>query len=258
MKKDYGEITQENVADCVDKIVIWLHNQVQGAHRKGVVIGMSGGVDCSVVARLCQLAGINTHLILMPYGNSMDTSKNRAMELIEQYGFAYDIVDIKPAVDCVINITNPFLEDMSNKNVELAIANIRPRIRMSVLYAYAQSHSYFVVGTGNLSEYLTGYFTKWGDGAYDINPIGDFTKKEIYVLAKYLEVPISIISAKPSAELWPGQTDEDELGLKYEDIDSYILYGTTQNPKIDEEIKQRIEFTNHKREEIPVFRKQGI
>ena len=256
MEKEYVEITKSNVAKCVKKITMWLQDRVNEANRKGVVLGMSGGVDCSVVAVLCQMANIPTHLILMPYGNSMNESKKRAMELIRQYKFSYDIVDIKPVVDSIVNLSNPFLTNASDKNTQLAISNIRPRIRMSILYTYAQANSYFVVGTGNRSEILTGYFTKWGDGAYDINPIGDLTKKEIYVLARYLKLPKSIIDAKPSAELWPGQTDEEELGFKYEDIDSYILYGTTNDTKLDEMIKKRIDFTEHKRKNVPIFNKK--
>ena len=256
MEKEYVEITKSNVAKCVKKITMWLQDRVNEANRKGVVLGMSGGVDCSVVAVLCQMANIPTHLILMPYGNSMNESKKRAMELIRQYKFSYDIVDIKPVVDSIVNLSNPFLTNASDKNTQLAISNIRPRIRMSILYTYAQANSYFVVGTGNRSEILTGYFTKWGDGAYDINPIGDLTKKEIYVLARYLKLPKSIIDAKPSAELWPGQTDEEELGFKYEDIDSYILYGTTNDTKLDEMIQKRIDFTDHKRKNVPIFSKK--
>ena len=254
MKADYI-ITEQNVANAVKSIAAWIKYQATKANRKGVVLGLSGGVDCSVVARLCQLSGVKTHLILMPYGDSMKESSKRAMELIEQYGFEYHIVDIKPVVDTMINNLNMILgdDDTNHQNYNLATINLRPRVRMATLYAYAQAKGYFVVGTSNLSEYVTGYFTKFGDNAYDINPIGNFTKKEVYILAKYLKLPTSIISAKPSAELWEGQTDEEELGLKYDDIDRYIIYGTTNNPNVDKKIQQRIDFTDHKRNQTAIY-----
>ena len=110
-----------------------------------------------------------------------------------------------------------------------------------------------VIGTGNLSERTVGYFTKWGDGASDLNPMGMITKKEVYILAKCLGVPDCIINKKPSADLWEGQTDENELGLKYEQIDEYILNGTSGNKEIDNKIKIKNEIAMHKLKSIPIF-----
>ena len=120
-------------------------------------------------------------------------------------------------------------------------------------YEYAQINNLLVIGTGNLSEATVGYFTKWGDGAHDLNPLANLTKREVYILAKYLGVPEAIIKAKPSADLWPGQTDEDELGLTYEQIDEFILNGTSGDNKIDEIIQTKKDRNTHKLEPIAKF-----
>ena len=245
-------IKQENVQDYCKKMGDWIKESIENAKADGVVLGMSSGVDCSTVAALCSKNNINVHLILMPYGDNMQKTKNYrdAMELIDKFKFDYHIFDIKPAVDS-LEISNE-----TNKNeiiLNLAKANIRPRIRMTYLYEYAQINNLLVIGTGNLSERTVGYFTKWGDGASDLNPMGMLTKKEVYILAKYLGVPDCIINKKPSADLWEGQTDEEELGISYSKIDEYILNGTCGNKKIDEIIKLKHEKTNHKLKPIPIF-----
>ena len=245
-------ITKNNVEDFSLKIGNWIKEHIKKAHVNGVVLGMSSGVDCSTVAALCCKNGINVHLILMPYGYNMEKTKSYsdAMELINKFNLNYHIYDIKPAVDSLE------IKDTSVKNetiLNLAKANIRPRVRMTYLYEYAQINNLLVIGTGNLSERTVGYFTKWGDGASDLNPMGMLTKKEVYILAKHLGVPDCIINKKPSADLWEGQTDEQELGVSYLDIDEYILNGTCGNKDIDEIISKKHERTNHKLKPIPIF-----
>lgn len=251
-------ITEKNVKQYCDEIAEWIKSKVKNAKANGVVLGMSSGVDCSTVARLCQNAGVNTHLVLMPYGEDMNNSKSYsdAMELINKFNFDYHIFDIKPAVDNIqISSDFEFLKNANKTNIELSKANIRPRVRMTYLYQYAQINNLLVIGTGNLSERTVGYFTKWGDGACDINPIGMLTKKEVYILAKYLQVPECIINKKPSAGLWEGQTDEEELGIKYEQIDEFILNGTSGDEKIDNLIKTKNDRAMHKLNQIPIFNK---
>ena len=245
-------ITENNVEEYSIKIGNWIKEHIEKAKANGVTLGMSSGVDCSTVAALCKKNGINVHLILMPYGDNMQKTANysHAMELINKFNFSYHIYDIKPAVDC-LEINE--VENKSDEIINLAKANIRPRVRMTYLYEYAQINNLLVIGTGNLSERTVGYFTKWGDGANDINPIGMLTKKEVYIMAKYLGVPSSIINKKPSADLWEGQTDEAELGISYSQIDEYILNGTTGNIEIDNIIKTKHERTNHKLKPIPIF-----
>lgn len=239
-------ITKQNVKEYVSKITEWIKEKVENAGANGVVLGMSSGVDCSVVARLCQEAKINTHLVLMPYGDSMDKTEsyNHAMELINKFKFDYHVFNIKPAVDSL---------KIGGSNNALAESNIKPRVRMTYLYQYAQINNLLVIGTGNLSERTVGYFTKWGDGACDLNPLGNITKKEVYILAKYLQIPDSIINKKPSAELWEGQNDEDELGITYDKIDKFILTGTSGNEEADKLIREKHEKNLHKLNQIPIF-----
>jgi len=251
-------ITEENANQYGNEIGAWIKNHIETAKANGVVLGMSSGVDCSVVARLCQNAGINTHLILMPYGEDMRSSKSYsdAMELINKFKFDYHIFDIKPAVDALqIPNDSEILKNANEASIELSEANIRPRIRMTYLYQYAQINNLLVIGTSNLSERTVGYFTKWGDGGSDLNPIGMLTKREVYILAKYLQVPNCIINKKPSAGLWEGQTDEEELGIKYEQIDEFILNGTCGNEQIDNIIKIKNQRAMHKLNPIPIFNK---
>lgn len=249
-------IDKQNVEFYANKIASWIQERISGANRKGVVLGMSGGIDCCVVARLCQVAGVDIHLVMMPCGNDMTNSKSHAhaIELIERFNFPYHIYDIQPAVDALTITDKKITGDNNDVNKELSYANIRPRVRMTYLYQLAQLGSRFVAGTGNMAERTVGYFTKWGDGACDFNPLAMLTKQEVYTLAEYLNVPESIITKKPSAGLWEGQTDEDELGMSYAQIDSYILKGTSGNKEIDTLIEKRIAMSAHKFDEIPVFK----
>jgi len=241
-------ITKQNVKEYVSKISKWIKEKVEDAHANGVVLGMSSGVDCSVVARLCQEAKVNIHLVMMPYGESMEKSNSyqHAMELINQFDFEYHIFNIKPTVDA-LEISE------HTKNIELAQANLRPRVRMTYLYQYAQINNLLVIGTSNLSERTVGYSTKWGDGASDLNPLANITKREVYILSEYLQVPECIINKKPSAELWEGQTDEEELGITYDKIDNFILYGTTGIKEEDNLIKCKKQRALHKLNPIPTF-----
>lgn len=248
-------INEENVASYAGRIAAWIREKVNQAHRKGVVLGMSGGIDCCVVARLCQLAEVDVLLVLMPYGDDMKntSSMDHAMELIEKFNFPYRTFNIKPAVDALLVLESESFPEAEKYNLALSWANVRPRVRMTYLYQLAQFDSRFVIGTGNYAERTVGYFTKWGDGACDLNPLAMLTKKEVYILARYLQVPDSIIDKKPSAGLWEGQTDEDELGMSYDQIDAYALRGTSGNPEIDSLIQKRMILSEHKFKKIPVF-----
>lgn len=262
-------INDDNAAIYAIKIAAWINEKVKQAHRNGVALGMSGGIDCSVVARLCQIGRVDVQLVLMPYGDDMKNTRSadHAMQLINKFNFSYHIFDIKPAVDA-LRIT----PDLTNKDdaksctlsgnfasfesIELSHANICPRVRMTYLYQIAQIGGLFVIGTGNLAERTIGYFTKWGDGACDLNPLAMLTKQEVYTLARYLEIPDCILNKKPSAGLWDGQTDENELGITYPQIDAYLLNGTSGNPETDQKIEKRIAMTAHKHNPIAIFIQQ--
>jgi len=248
-------VDDNNVEFYVDKITGWINERINSAGCKGVVLGMSGGIDCSVVACLCHKAGVDIHLVMMPYGDDMSNSKSytHAMELIEKFGFPHHIFDIKPAVDAIAITEKIPHFDVSEDSVALSQANIRPRVRMTYLYRLAQQGGRLVAGTGNLAERTVGYFTKWGDGANDFNPLAMMTKQEVYTLARYLGVPDCIINKKPSAGLWEGQTDEDELGMTYAQIDAFILNGSSGDEAVDHLIEKRMRMSAHKFAAIPIF-----
>ena len=241
-------ITDDNAQEYISYMSAFIKNKVESANRDGVVLGMSGGIDCSVVARLCQEAGIKVLLVMLPDGEDMTRSKSMedAMKLINEFGFDHKTINIK-------SICDEFEGKIDESLDELSKINIRPRIRMAILYSLAQSRRSFVIGTGNFDERLLGYFTKWGDGASDLNPLAMLTKGEVRLLAKHLNVPDSIINKPPSAGLFDGQTDEAELGFTYNEIDSYILNGTTGNLETDTRLEKRISMSAHKLNPIPIY-----
>lgn len=205
----------------IDERVTWIRTIIKEAGAKGIVFGSSGGKDSATVGAICKKATANVTGIIMPC-NSIPQDKEHALMLAN--AFAIETVEL--------NLVNPYhslLEVIDKEGIELldmAKANIKPRLRMITLYAYAQTKGYLVAGTGNLSETMMGYSTKWGDGACDFKPIADLTVSEVFELGHALGVPEAILSKKPSAGLWEGQTDEEEMGITYKAIDEYLLKGT--------------------------------
>jgi NAD+ synthase len=204
---------------------------------KKAIVGISGGVDSAVVAALCVKAIGKDKVIgvLMPYGNQ---DMSDAKTLVEQLGIRYEIAKIREAVDhisCSIKSTGRILT-----------GNIKARVRMTILYAFSHIHMGYVIGTGNKSELLIGYLTKYGDGGVDIEPIGGLYKREVYELAKRLDIPQQIIDKPPSAELWEGQTDEDELGFTYDDIEAAFEKDKYVDPNIREKIFKMFMENQHK------------
>jgi NAD+ synthase len=196
----------------------WIKREVERAKCKGVVFGLSGGVDSSVVGILCKKAFPHDHLaLLLPCFTSKEDLEDANL-VVEKFGLNSKMINLEPV----------FLEfsrilGIDPDSRELSVANIKPRLRMITLYYFANKMNYLVVGTGNKSELTMGYFTKYGDGGVDILPIGDLTKSEVYKLARALGVPERIIKKPPSAGLWPGQTDEGEMGVKYKELDRLII-----------------------------------
>lgn len=216
------------------KLTSWIGEQVKAADAKGVVVGMSGGLDSSVIAVLCKRAlPRNTLGVLLPcYSSEIDLSHAR---LVAQ---EFDIATTTVTLDSIFDAVKKALpnEGFDAETEKLAQANLKPRLRMLTLYYLANRLGYLVVGSGNRSELEVGYFTKYGDGGVDILPLGNLLKSQVRELASYLGIPEQIISKPPSAGLWPGQTDEGELGISYEELDRYLMSG-----KASEEVKQRIE-----------------
>lgn len=202
----------------------------------GVVIGISGGLDSAVVYALCRkaLKGVQVLPVYLPYG---DGDKEHAELLMEQYGDTLHIHDIKPAVD-MLNLTGTA--------GKLVLGNIMARVRMTCLYTYANLYNRRVVGTTNKSEYMTGYFTKYGDGACDFEPILHLYKTEVIKVAKLLKIPQAIIDKVPSADLWEGQTDEGEMGISYKTLDFTLEHdcGVDSDMK---RVKELVDKSDHKR-----------
>ncbi len=211
-------------------------------------LGMSGGIDCATVAGLCKKAGVEVVAVSMPYHATGSISRsagvNDAAKQCDSFSIPLYQIDISAIADAFVK--NAQDVDAVNAENKLAKANILPRVRMTTLYYLAQANNGYVIGTGNLSEIVMGYFTKWGDGAYDYDPLAFSTKTEVRLMAKRLGVINEILTKAPSADLWDGQSDEEELGLSYEDIDRYILTGNHPNEKIVERIKKAIAANRHK------------
>lgn len=213
-----NEIPKLDVKKTKDDIVEFVQNKVSEANADGLVVGLSGGIDSTLAAFLaCEAVGNeNVFGIVMPSTTTPTEDKLHGTAIAQLLGINYKEI----AIDSILN---EFLSVTQLEEDKLSIGNLKARIRMSIIYFYANSKNYLVSGTGNKSEILIGYFTKHGDGACDIEPIGDLYKTDVYQLAKYLEIPQEIIDKPPRAGLWNNQTDEDEIGMTYELLDK-ILY----------------------------------
>lgn len=231
----------------VAEAVNWLKNTVEEAGAKGIVLGLSGGIDSAVVAALTKRAfPDNTLGIIMPcYSSSEDVEHAKLVEKALELETHTVVLD--DAFD-----TMKRLVGAKESDPKLAIANIKPRLRMITLYYYAGIHNYLVAGTGNRSEYTVGYSTKYGDGGVDIQPIASFVKTEVKELAAYLGIPEIIITKPPTAGLWENQTDEKEMGMTYEELDNYILTGNAAD-HIKEKVDKMNKRSEHKRRTPLVF-----
>lgn len=211
-----------------DKIIEGIRFQTMGT--KGVVIGISGGIDSAVAAALSVLAlgAEKVHGITMPYYNQ-DTRD--ADELADVLGIPYENINIGPVISAFEQTSPRYFAVHSEKDSKMPKSNLQSRVRMCLLYGAANKMNKLVIGTTNKSEYLLGYFTKHGDGAVDFEPIGDLYKTEVCGLAKYLKenhfpnFPQDIITKKPSADLAHGMADEEELGFSYAEFDQFIQHG---------------------------------
>src|SRR4030042_3551252 len=216
-------------------LVDWIKDKVMAAGCRGVVLGMSGGVDSSLLSVLCQRAfpAYLSGLIMPCY--SINEDKDHAEAVARQFEIPTKTVVLNAVYDSLLSVLPDFKPDQSVART--AKANLKARLRMVTLYYVANQMNYLVAGSGNRSEIAIGYFTKHGDSGADILPLGNLVKKEVIELARYLGIPQEIITKPPSAGLWQGQTDEGEMGFSYEALDRYLLTGTAP-----EELKNRIEF----------------
>lgn len=207
----------ENLEKVIDYITNWIKENVEKANSNGVIVGNSGGVDSALVLALAKRVFPETTLgIVMPcYSPAGD--KEDALLVGDSINVETEVVDLSSTYD-------ELLKNVSYTQTapEMALGNIKPRLRMTTLYFYAQTLGRLVLGTSNKSEITVGYFTKYGDGGADLLPIGSLTKYEVWELAKYLNVPEKIINKKPSAGIVDARSDEEEMGFTYDDLEKYI------------------------------------
>jgi NAD+ synthase len=209
-------------ARTAEHLVRWLRARADDAGAVGAVVAVSGGVDSATVAALCARAFPETTLAVLLPAHSAPEDRAAAERVCAVLGLPSATVVLDGVYDALVaalRATPQFAEH------PIALANLKPRLRMTALYYFANRMNRLVVGTGNRSEAYVGYFTKYGDGGADLLPLGLLTKGEVRALAAYLGVPPDIVMRTPSAGLWPGQTDEDEMGLTYEVLDRYLLTG---------------------------------
>ncbi|MCR5138183.1 MAG: NAD(+) synthase [Oscillospiraceae bacterium] len=232
-----------------DGRVSWIRSLVESSGVKGIVFGNSGGKDSALVGILCKAACDNTVGILMPCASrrnfEADAEDGRA--LAERFGIEARMIDLTEVREQELRQLRGITALTDD-----AVANIAPRLRMTTLYAVAAAEGRLVAGTGNRSEAYMGYYTKWGDGACDFNPIADLTASEVLEFLRYLDAPSSIVGKAPSAGLFDGQTDEDEMGVTYRAIDSWLLEGRAEEKDLAV-IERYHRRSEHKRRPIPVY-----
>lgn len=245
-----------------DRITDWIREKVKEADAEGVVVGMSGGLDSSVTVVLCKKAFPDTTLGLILPCFSLKEDVEHARVVAKAFEIETKEIDLSNIFKSFLNTLEARGYGIEDKKSEMNIpvANLKPRLRMICLYYFANKLNYLVVGTGNKSELSVGYFTKYGDGAADILPLGDLLKTEERKLAEELDIPEAIIDKVPSAGLWEGQTDESELGMSYDVLDKTLLAIESGDfsgcdPESVKKVKRMIEASRHKRENIAVFKK---
>jgi len=238
-----------DTAQLVDKLVLWLKDKVFAAGSKGVVVGMSGGVDSSVLAVLCRQAFPRDMLgVIMPC-HSRAEDKAHALTVANKFSIPMIEVVLDNICDAFLQVLPSYPTDPTTRR--LAQANLKSRLRMVTLYYIANQLKYLVVGSSNRCELMVGYFTKYGDGGVDLMPLGNLLKRQVRELAEFLGIPKEIIAKPPSAGLWAGQTSEGELGFSYDDLDCYLLTGEV-TAELRKKIEAKIMVNKHKRTLPPV------
>jgi NAD+ synthase len=233
----------EDLTLIKEKIISFIKQSVDEANAKGIVFGLSGGIDSALVAALAKEAvGADNVLgVVMPcYSHPQDMEDARLVA--EKLDIKTKLVDLSQTFDNL-----KLAIGVEESDSKLTIANIKPRLRMTTLYYYASKHNYLVAGTGNRSEIAIGYFTKYGDGGSDILPISTLVKKQVWDMSRIMGVPTEVIDKAPSAGLWENQTDEQEMGLTYKQLDEFILTGQGED-WVKEKIEKMHRISEHKRQ----------
>lgn len=238
-----------------EQIAVWLRERLDSAGADGFACGLSGGVDSAAAAALAVRAvGPERVLAALMPCHSQPEDATLGQLVADTLGIRTVTVDLTPAYNALSAQLPPDAQSGG-----LATANIKPRLRMITLYYLAQSHNYLVLGSGNKTELQVGYFTKYGDGGVDLLPLGDLNKTQVWELARELGVPQEVVERPPTAGLWPGQTDEGEMGITYAELDqalAAIEAGDTSGVASDtlEKVQGMMARSVHKRAMPPVFR----
>ena len=209
-----------------DLRVAFIRKMLASSGAKGIVFGNSGGKDSALVAALCSFATDKVLGVIMPCASKRNFGEDKedGLAVAAKYGVETMVVDLTKVRETLLEAVYPPLESKG------ALSNIAPRLRMTTLYAIGAERGYLVAGTGNKSERYMGYFTKWGDGACDFNPIADLSATEVFDFLRFLGAPDHVVTKAPSAGLFEGQTDESEMGVTYAEIDAF-LRGEKVSPK---------------------------
>jgi len=231
-----------NAEDVAARLVDWLRTEVGAAGRKGLVFGLSGGVDSCTVAVLARRAFRDDHLAVTMPIHSDPRDREDAELLVETFHLKHREINLDGVFD---SFAAALGEQAAGDHGNLPLNNLKPRLRMAALYYFAGRHRYLVLGTGNRTELTLGYFTKYGDGGVDLLPLGHLVKHEVRELATHLGVPGSIVEKPPTAGMWPGQTDEEELGFSYDELDRYLV-GGEGSEALSQSVEERRRANAHK------------
>ena len=217
-----------NLKEVHSELVEFLRESFKKAGFSKAVLGLSGGIDSALVAYLLRdaLGKENVLAIMMPYKSSNPDSLNHAKLVIEDLGINSKTIEITDMIDAYFK--------NEEEATSLRMGNKMARERMSILYDYSSKENALVIGTSNKTEIYLGYSTQFGDSACALNPIGDLYKTNIWDLSRYLKIPNELIEKKPSADLWEGQTDEQEMGLTYKEADQVLYRMLEENKKVEE------------------------
>jgi NAD+ synthase len=248
-----------------EKIALWMRSRLASAGARGFIVGLSGGIDSALVARLAQMAapgpGAVTGVLLPCHSDAQD--ERDALAIASHFALATMRVDLSATYDLFAAEAQAALRLIPEQvrsatpadplRGRVPLANIKPRLRMTTLYFIANSSNYLVAGTGNRSELAIGYFTKYGDGGADLLPIGHLLKREVREMAKELGVPAAVIDRPPSAGLWFGQLDEAEMGFTYAELERYVEEGPQAvSPALAVRIDRLARSSDHKRAMPPI------
>ena len=252
-------------------LVDWLRQVQSQSAVDGFIFGLSGGIDSAVVCGLAaEAVGAEHCLALVLPVESHAEDARLASDVADRFGVRAITVELSRPFRSLVEaladsrgrgarpgeVAGTPAQDAGHTSPAeaLALANVKPRLRMLALYYYANLLRYLVLGTGNRDEIAVGYFTKHGDGAADAFPLADLVKAEVRALARELGVPEAVIERPPSAGLWPGQTDEAELGFSYDQLDRYLLEGGSGDEGVDAAIRHRQDQARHKLSPPPAAR----